>query len=70
MLKEVSSLGDELLGETFSLFVASQVSGWLMKICRLAATVWYLRCCDMKIRSMTYYARCVFGSVGAWMSCM
>ena len=42
----------------------------MMYICRLAAAVWYLGCCDMTVRSSAYDMRCVFGSVGAGMSCM
>ena len=42
LLKEVISGRDDLLGETFSLFVVSQVSDWLMYSCSLTAAVSYL----------------------------
>ena len=64
------SVRDDLLGETFSLFVVSMDSSLLMYIYKLATAVWYLGCCDMTVRSLAYDIKCVFGSVGAGMSCM
>ena len=70
LLKEVFIVRDDLLGKTFSLFVASQVFSWLMYTCTLVAAVSYLGCCDITVKSSAYDTRCVFGCVGAVMSCM
>ena len=57
LLKEVISVGVDLLGETFSLLLVSQVSSWLICSCNLTAAVSYLGCCDMTLRLSPYDMR-------------
>ena len=70
LLKEVISVRDDLLGGTFSLFVVSQASSWLMYCYKLTAAISYLGWWDMTVRSSAYDMRCVFWSMEDEMPCI
>ena len=61
---------DDLIGETISLFAASQVCSWFMYCCRLPVAVSCLGCWDMTVRSSAYDMGCVFGSEGNGIWCI
>ena len=61
---------DDLLRETFSLFVASETSSWLMYCCGVSTSVLHLGCWDMTVGLSAYEMSCVLRSKGDGTWCM
>ena len=63
-------MSDNLLAETFCLFVVSQFSSMVMKICICVTAASCRWCWEMMVRSSAYESTGMFGHVGRGMSCM